>query len=388
LFSAHALRVLQAAREALAADGERLTAVRGLSDNDRHVLRPVLRQWSVRIAAYWLSPLRYLQFSLLAFGLVVCVVTPPAALAVPAARALSVPELILASTVYLSSFGVSATVSFRLVGGVLFARLARLGLLGSSLCVAAAVVLIGWHGSQWPAVGFGVVAGVLGSLAIFVAWVAAGVLGTFLWFPVRRRLLASLPPCRAVAARLWFLLDALDAASGSWRQAQTRKDLLAWVTFTSYWLERRMPLAMWMGGYRGPAYREAAQRYQQAAGFVRSMAWRITDASDRAKFDQIARDLADVAVGLAAGDWTVLPRMQQRTGASRLAAVGRRLVAPAVLGAAALVLPHLPGVTLSGSALTTFQVALLVAATLSLTSLDPASREQILGAFTDSHRRG
>jgi hypothetical protein len=65
-----------------------------------------------------------------------------------------------------------------------------------------------------------------------------------------------------------------------------------------------------------------------------------------------------------------------------MAAVGRRLVAPAVLGAAALVLPHLPGVTLSGSALTTFQVALLVAARLSLTSLDPASREQILGAFT------
>lgn len=194
-------------------------------------------------------------------------------------------------------------------------------------------------------------------------------------------------PAVALAARLWFLVDALDAASGTWRQPATRKELLAWVSFTSFWLERRLPLAMWMAGYRGPAYREATQRYGQAATYVRSLAWRIVDTQDLAAFQSLARELAEVAVGVAAGDWTALPPSPQHTGVSRLVAIGRRLVAPVVTGSAALVLPHLPGVTLSGSALTTFQVALFVTAALSLTSLDPAAREQILGAFNDPTRR-
>jgi hypothetical protein len=62
-------------------------------------------------------------------------------------------------------------------------------------------------------------------------------------------------------------------------------------------------------------------------------------------------------------------------------------VTPILLGGAALLLPHLPHIKLTGPALTSVQAALLLAAVLSLTPLDAISREQILGAFTDPHHR-
>jgi hypothetical protein len=111
------------------------------------------------------------------------------------------------------------------------------------------------------------------------------------------------------------------------------------------------------------------------------------DATDRAQFEGIARDVANAAVAVATGDWTPLPVVEERSRVSRIVTIGRRLLAPTVLSLAAVVVPRLPGVTMTGSAATSLQAALFVTAVLSLTSLDPSSREQILGAFNDIHRR-
>jgi hypothetical protein len=59
----------------------------------------------------------------------------------------------------------------------------------------------------------------------------------------------------------------------------------------------------------------------------------------------------------------------------------RRLMVAATIAATALLLPELPGVNLTGSQLASVQIALLIGAVLSLTPIDPASRERILGAF-------
>jgi len=162
LLNGHALRVLRAAREVLAPDAERLAVSRVPREEERRVLRPVLRQWSVGFAAYWCSPLRYAQWCLLVLGSLVVLLAPVAAVVVPAVRALAVDERVLAGAVYLVVFGAMGTTFFRYVGAVIFVWL---GLAGTSIC-AVAVLLIAWRVSMWPAVGYGLIGGVLGGLAI------------------------------------------------------------------------------------------------------------------------------------------------------------------------------------------------------------------------------
>jgi hypothetical protein len=143
---------------------------------------------------------------------------------------------------------------------------------------------------------------------------------------------------------------------------------------------------MWMTSYRGPASAEALRRYRLAGSFVREQAWRVMDANDRASFESIRNDLAGKAIAVAQGDWTSLPVAQERTAGSRMSALARRLVTAILLGGVALVLPHLHGFPLSGSALTSLQVTFFGAAILSLTApIDASSREQITGAFPDRH---
>jgi hypothetical protein len=111
------------------------------------------------------------------------------------------------------------------------------------------------------------------------------------------------------------------------------------------------------------------------------------DANDRASFESIRTDLAEEAIAVGQGDWASLPAAPERTSGSLMSAVARRLVTAIFLAGVALLLPHLPYVRLSGSALTSLQVALFAGAVLSLTPIDASSREQIIGAFPERHHR-
>jgi hypothetical protein len=99
-------------------------------------------------------------------------------------------------------------------------------------------------------------------------------------------------------------------------------------------------------------------------------------------------DLAAAATAVAGGDWSLLTRTEEPTSISRSIALGRRLIPPAALIAAALAMPHIPGVSVAGPAMTSIQVALIIAAVLGLASVDGPSQDRILSAFGDASKRG
>jgi hypothetical protein len=89
---------------------------------------------------------------------------------------------------------------------------------------------------------------------------------------------------------------------------------------------------------------------------------------------------------VAEGDWSGLTSNDPPSRVSRLLAFARRLVTPAVLVAAAVALPYLPGVGPAGAATTTVQVGLLVAALLRLTSVEGTAQDRILSAVHDTYQ--
>jgi hypothetical protein len=316
---------------------------------------------------------------------------------VETAQALTSADLLVALATYLSVFGALAAGFFlwlrmavlQTQGGARQLRvLTRLGWFGSAAGAVTVLVAVAVGPGDWPAVQFGLVAGVLAALGIIVGHRASVTFGFYVWFPWRYRPLGTIPPSRVIASRLWFLVDAFEQAHGTWCQAPTRRELLAQLRITSSHLERMMSRSMWFAGYRGPAHAEAVPRYRSAANFTRRLAWRVVDAGNHSDFEHIRQDLLDACVALATGDWTPLPDSNEPSGTSRAAAFGRRLITPVVLVAAALLIPNLPGLVLTEPAVTTLQVALFVAAAFSLTPREEASRERLLGVVGDAHRGG
>lgn len=379
-----AVRVLRVARDIVGVQGSRLAAATYLGDAERQLLRPVLRQWSVRWAVVWLSPMRYAVFPLGFAAAVTCLLAPAAVVAIPATRDLTGVGQLLASTTYLSVFGVVSATVFRLLRITI---LARLGWLGAGFCVLSTLALAVWMDSPWSATRYGLVAGLVGALAILAGVQAANLLGTYVWFATMHRPLGELQPRTATAARLWFLLHDLAAIGGRWRQPAARRELLWKIGRTGFWLETRLRLAMWMAGHRGHGYEVAARHYRRTASYVQALAWQVMNAGNQAAFEGIRKDLTEVTVAVARGDWERLPPLGEHSRVSRLVTVGRRLIAPTVLAIAAVSLPYLPGVAEKGPALTSIQVGLFVTAALTLTSLDQFSRDRILHAFDESHRR-
>ena len=392
-----AMRVLRKARTEWELDSGRLTAARSLTDEQRAVLRPAVRQWDARGSVAWSSRLKYLEWSGFALACAVVLLVPPAVviLFVPAAKALTPADVLLAAATYLSIYGVLSAGFFMWFGisrlllvreSQLLGRLVKLGWLAAAVFIVAAVVAVVVGSADWRAMRFGFAAGLVAAVLMVVAqWSGVG-FGSYMWGPWRSRMLGTLPSSTVVASRLWFLVDAFEKDHSTWTQFATRRDLMARISFASNWLERRMPRMMWFAGYRGPAHAEAVRRYRRAAGFTRSFAWRVMDAADRSDFECIRQDLVDASVAMAGGDWTPLPEVEEPTGTSKAFAVGRRLITPVALGAAALLLPYVPGLSSTGPAVTALQVALFVAAVLSLTPVDEASRERILGALGGAHR--
>jgi len=381
------VRVLSWARRLWQWDGERLSAATCLTDGERDTLRRVVRYWCVRYATYRASRLIELQLVGMALTCAVCLFVPAAAAMVglAAGSSLSTAGLALAGATYLSVFCIASAVYFRVLGGPPW--LHRPGWIVAALSAVTALgVALAWESDPWSAIRFGLAAGGIAVPVIVAGHMTALWLGKLFWFPLRHRMLGTISPSWIVAARLWYVLDAFEEAAYTWRQPATRRNLLGWVS-ERYWLEEAMPRAIWFAGCRGPAHDVATQRLQHAAAFVNSLAWRVADCIDQAEYDRIRRDLADTAVAVASGNWTPILAHPLPPRPSKVGRFIRRLVPAGSLAAAAVVLPHVPGLSLTDAQLTTIQAALFVGAVLSLTSVDQGAREQILDAFSDPHRR-
>ena len=365
-------------------DSVRISGAAYLTDPQRDTLRPLVRYWCVRYAPFHLSKLRYVEYALWLLAEAFCLLAPIAAVAVPAFRALSPADLICASMIYLTIVGVLSACFFELVGS---RSQSRLGLLGAAILLLGASISAAWVQNLGKTVQFALVAAVLLAVTIAVVNFAGSVFTRYIWYPLRRQHVATVPPSCATAVWLWYLSYHVQNATEGWRLASVRRELLEWVSHTAFLLGVALPRAMWMSGYRGSAHAEALRRYQRAANFVREQAWRIADANDRESFERIRDDLADGALALARGDWTLVPQAEERSKASWAFIVARRLVTPILLISVALLLPHLPDVRLTGSALTSLQAALILAGVLSLSPLETSSREQVHDLFNDSRPR-
>jgi hypothetical protein len=382
--SRRAIRHLHRARLFWERDSARISSANYLTDQQRDVLRPLVRHWSVRFTAVPLSRMVFAQMVMVIPAAAVCLLGPIAVVAGSAVRALTPGSLLLALMVYLSIFGAVSACYFRWIGPRV-RLLFLLGILGTGASIVTASIAAALIIHPWKALQFGIVAGTLAIPIIVLIVLAFAVFGTYIWFPLYYRYVAKLPPSVATAVLLWDLADDVNDATAAWRQDSARRELITRIQRTTYSLEWRMPRAMRMAGYSGPASAEAQRRYRLAGSFVREQAWRVMDANDRASFESVRNELAEEAIAVAQGDWASLPPAQERTSGSRIVALARRLVTAIFLSGVAFLLPHLPDVRLSGSALTSLQAALLATAVLSLTPIDASSREQIIGTFPDRH---
>jgi hypothetical protein len=381
-------RVLSSARRMWQWDGDRLSEATCLTDSERDTLRRAVRHWCVRYAAYRASRLLELQLVGMALAAAACLLVPAAAVVVAglaAGPSLSPAGLALAGATYLAVYGAASVVYFRMLGGPPWMYRPGWLVAGLSAVTALGVALV-WEPDPWSAVRFGLAAVGIAIPVMIVGHMTALWLGKLFWFPLRHRVLGTISPSWIVAARLWYVLDAFEEAAYTWRRPATRRNLLGWVS-ERYWLQEAMPRAIWFAGCHRPAHAEATRRLQHAAAFVNSLAWRVADCTDQAEYDRIRRDLAEAAVATASGNWTPILAHPLPPRPSKARRFIRRLVPAGSLAAAALVLPHAPGLSLTDAQLTTIQAALFVGAVLSLTSVDQGAREQILDAFSDPHRR-
>ena len=117
---------------------------------------------------------------------------------------------------------------------------------------------------------------------------------------------------------------------------------------------------------------------------LRSVHWRLVDANTIDDFERARRDVLTAAVAVAHGDWSYLTGEATSGRGARLVAVGRRVVVAAVLVLTALALPHLLGVPLGNSAVTTVQIGLYVTAVLALTADQSGSQDRVMSLFTGS----
>ena len=239
--------------------GARISSANYLTDQQRDVLHPLVRHWSVRYTAVPLSRMIYAQAVMVIPAAAVCLLGPVAVAAAPAVRALAPGGLLLASMVYLSIFGVVSTCCFRWFG-----RRARrfflLGILGTGASIVTASIVVALVPHPWKALQFGVVAGALAVPIIVLVILAFALFGSYIWIPLHYRYVAKLPPSVATAVLLWDLADNVNDVTVAWRQDSRRRELITRIQETTYSLEWRMPRAMRVAGYSGPSSAEALRR--------------------------------------------------------------------------------------------------------------------------------
>lgn len=231
---------------------------------------------------------------------VAVLIAPVTVVAVPAMRDLTKVGLLFASAIYLAISAAVSAVVFRVARNAL---LTRLGWLAAAFWAAAALGLVVWTPSVWRALEYGLIAGAVSALVIPAGARSVGLFYTHVWDPLRRRPLGELQPSIVVAVRLWFLLDAAEGIGGGWRRPKTRKEMLGGVWYAAFWLETTMRISVWMAGYRGRAYEDATQRLRQVAGYGRGLVWRVLDMRDQATFDGIRKEVAEIMLALACGNW-------------------------------------------------------------------------------------
>jgi hypothetical protein len=206
--------------------------------------------------------------------------------------------------------------------------------------------------------------------------------------PLARRRAGWLLPAQESALHLVRLLDGLHRARGTCRHPRRRSNFLRWMDNLIKYLQWELPRAI-ADLHLGVAITaDAHTRTDQVVG--RLLRWHVCLVHDHMleEYDRVCAEAATLTMALARGDWTWVNAEDRTPARTRLAArVAKRLVPSAVLFAAAIGLPYLPGVAASATGLAGIQVGLGLAAVLSLIPMEATHREDVMAAFASATKR-
>ncbi|MEU8080964.1 hypothetical protein AB0B31_36615 [Catellatospora citrea] len=380
--------VLRSARRHFRNNAEAIRRIDCVDDKGRALLTAMTRKTEVYQSAS-LPPLGLAMLGLLALAAITLtsLVLPPLVLASTASANLDNAGLALAGAVYLIAYAWVGAFHLRRLRIKPVVRLLKLGVkVGTVICLLAFVTLAvpaasrAGIGALITPIAFGLAAG---AVSVAAAWLCIR-LALAMTTPVNGfifRRCGMLPPSRLVARRLLPVLIQLSEAKGSAGRGDVRRELLITLRHSAEMIEYWVPHTLYWSGVRGHGLAEARMNCRRAAAVVRTFQWDLLDAGDAASHAMLKREIADAAVKLCRGDWSTLTTAEEPTRSARVAALARRLVTPLALVGAGVTVPYLPGADQLGSAATTIQAGLFIAALLHLVSVDGPAQDRILAAF-------
>lgn len=170
---------------------------------------------------------------------------------------------------------------------------------------------------------------------------------------------------------------------------------------------RRGDLLRWLAGHRaaiaaelrgcsrdaglGAAHTERDERRAlHLTAVLEHVESRLADAASPEEYHAIEAEVVAALQALTRGDWSPLTLSEDPAQPpGQLRRLFRRVLPAAVLAAAALALPLLPGrPSATDAAVTTVQLGLLVAAALNLLPIDADVRGRVADAYTAAGRIG
>jgi hypothetical protein len=175
---------LEGARDRWTREAGRLRDSRDLSDRERDLLRPVVRQFCVRMAALRRSFLVSVELALVGSAGAACLLAPVAVVGPAAVRVLDAVGLLAAAAGYLAVFGTVSTLYLR---PFLRPRLIRLGLSTTLACLLIFIVSAVVITHPQPALRYAGAAGGLAVLTVTAGRFGLIFRGAYGWVPIKYR---------------------------------------------------------------------------------------------------------------------------------------------------------------------------------------------------------
>jgi hypothetical protein len=386
-------RMVAIARRIYLADRAKLGAISWLTEEQRRVLAATMRRYDVIYAARWVGVngcLLRLGRLLIYVGVygacIVCLLGPVITLGTALMGRTTLAGDLLALAVYLTGFGIVSSGYFVWQNFLQTLRLALIATVPWALTALTTGLWVAFGPPQlgsWLAVRYGAEA-VAGAVLLIILAHAAMTAGAALLRPLWLGRFGVVPPSMHVAAQLYLLLILTYDARSGWRQPAVRRQLINRMHGRTGWIARIIPRGLWLAGVRGSAHRDTLRHCRSAAAALSALRWRLLEANSQADYELVCHDIVIAATAVAGGDWQALNSNEITATRTRLVAFGRRLLPAGALLATALALPHLPGITVEGAALSSVRAGLIIAAVLSLVSAGNPSADQALGAFSDT----
>ncbi|GAA0904382.1 hypothetical protein [Virgisporangium aurantiacum] len=363
----------------------------------RQVLRPILRSFAIQQAALTLArPWRLYDLLRLLSG-IACVVAPawisvgwlpPAA---PGSR-------LSAGSIYLVTIA-AIVVTYGHFRGLetrpKFARLIRraqipVGITFAALVTAAVAVALVESTNAWLTRGLGAA---VTAVSIFMALLALREAALTL---TRRRVIrpwAARPggwpmPPQLAAVRIMELLHRLHAVRTRCRQSRFRagavREMETLIIRTDWEIRNAAPVL----GLGTAVIADAASKASRLTAHLRQLQVRMIHDDHLHEYDRVVSDAVGLVTALARGDWSQVTTDEDDPHRPAIVVRLAKGILPAsVLTAAAIGLPHIPGVAATGAALTSIQIGLAAAAALSLIPVDAPHRDHVLNALSSATRR-